>query len=174
MPCPAKGSILPHHGVHIGSRFLLDHVQCWGLLLRCLCYPQPPPATSPRFPTVSLDLGVQSPLSVSSPLSPQFVFSSPMLACVSFEVRGARLEHSQLPHSAPTSSPWSSGAGSRLACSPSLATCLKKTKVPKGNPMFPVQLDQEEESKLSFLDAPLFCHRCCLAVLGFHCWVGFL
>ena len=39
--------------------------------------------------------------------------------------------------------------------------------------MFLVQLDQEEGSKLPLSGAPLLCHRC-LAVLGFHCCVGFL
>ena len=123
-------------------------------------------AGSPRCPWV----WVSEVHSVSSPLSPWFVSSSPTLACLSFEVRGAYLKHPQVTHSRLLHL-LGRQAGSCLACSPSLATRLKQTKVPKGNPIFLVQLDQEEQSSLSLLDALLFCRRC-LAVLGFHCCFG--
>ena len=58
-----------------------------GAVAQMLVLPSATRCISLRVPTVSLDLGVRSSLSVSSPLSPQFVFPSPTLACLSFEVR---------------------------------------------------------------------------------------
>lgn len=56
------------------------------------------PATSLWVPTVSLGLGVRSPLCVQFPV-PWFVSSSPMLACLSLRSEEQIPKASQVPHS---------------------------------------------------------------------------